>query len=43
MNNGQIETVELEQVENRLNLVTPDHKLVKSAKSLGTSFGEKEK
>jgi len=41
MNDGHITTIDLEQVEGKLNLVTPDHKLVESAKSLGTSFGEK--
>ena len=41
MRDDHIITIELEQVEGKLNLVTPDHKLVKSAKSIGTSFGEK--
>lgn len=34
-------TIDLEKVEGKLNLVSPKHKLVKSAKSLGTCFGEK--
>ena len=43
LKDDQIKTVELEEVEGKLNLVPPDHKLIRSAKALGTSFGEKEK
>ena len=39
---GKIETVDLAEVEGKLKLVTPKNKLVRSAKSIGTSFGEKE-
>jgi 6-phosphofructokinase 1 len=34
-------TIDLENVSGKLNLVTSDHKLVKSARSIGTCFGDK--
>jgi ATP-dependent phosphofructokinase / diphosphate-dependent phosphofructokinase len=38
---NQIVAVDLDEVGGKLKLVDPDDKLIKSAKSLGTSFGEK--
>ena len=43
LKDDQIVTVDLEQISGKLKLVTPDHKLIKSAKSMGTIFGEKER
>ncbi|OQY03125.1 MAG: 6-phosphofructokinase [Bacteroidetes bacterium 4572_117] len=43
LKNDQVTTIDLEQVESKLRLVTPDHKLIKSAKSVGTCFGQKER
>ena len=43
LQDDKIVTIDLEKVEGKLKLVTPEHKLIMSAKSLGTSFGEKEK
>jgi 6-phosphofructokinase 1 len=42
MVDGHITTIDLETVSGKLKLVPPNHNLVKSAKSLGTCFGEKE-
>lgn len=42
MIDDHIQTIDLDKVEGKLKLVPPDHKLIKSAKSLGTYFGEKE-
>jgi ATP-dependent phosphofructokinase / diphosphate-dependent phosphofructokinase len=42
LKDNHIVTVNLNDVENKLKLVKSDHKLIISAKSLGTSFGEKE-
>jgi 6-phosphofructokinase 1 len=41
MIDDHITTIELEKVEDKLKLVPTDYKLIKSAKSLGTCFGEK--
>ncbi len=43
LENDQIVTIDLEDVEGKLKLVTPDNTLISSARSLGTSFGEKER
>lgn len=43
MRNDKVVTVDLNKVESKLKLVTPNHKLIQSAKSLGTCFGQKEK
>jgi 6-phosphofructokinase 1 len=42
MIDDHITTIDLEKVEGKLKLVPPDYKLIKSARSLGTCFGEKE-
>jgi ATP-dependent phosphofructokinase / diphosphate-dependent phosphofructokinase len=41
LKDDKIVTIDLDEVSGKLKLVNPDHKLIKSAKSVGTCFGEK--
>jgi ATP-dependent phosphofructokinase / diphosphate-dependent phosphofructokinase len=41
LKDDKIVTIDLDEVGGKLKLVNPDHKLIKSAKSVGTCFGEK--
>jgi ATP-dependent phosphofructokinase / diphosphate-dependent phosphofructokinase len=40
LKDDKIVTIDLDEVGGKLKLVNPDHKLIKSAKSVGTCFGE---